>query len=70
MKTFLSLALMYTISIFAQFSFNSNGTGIQSNTSLASGWYSTALGYDSTASGDNSVAIGNRTIANGVFSTH
>ena len=70
MKTFfLSLALMCTINIFAQFSFNSNGTGIQSNTSLASGWYSTALGYDSTASGDNSVAIGNRTTANGVFST-
>ena len=38
-------------------SFNSNGTGIQSNTSLASGWYSTALGYDSTADGDNSVAM-------------
>ena len=58
MKTFfLSLALMYTINIFAQFSLKSL-TGTENTIllyfktpSLASGWYSTALGKFNTATG-------------------
>ena len=58
------LALLCSTSLVAQFSFNENGTGIQSPTNTASGNYSTAMGLRTQASGITSVAMGNETISN------
>ena len=51
------------------FSFNENGTGIQSQSSTASGDFSTSAGKGSNASGERSTAIGNWPLAAGPYST-
>jgi hypothetical protein len=76
MKTILSLsALLITLTLTAQsntatwYLDDTNGTGIQSINSVASGHYSTAMGYYTTASGNVSTAMGNNTTARGDYST-
>ena len=63
------LALLCSTSLVAQFSYNENGSGIQSSSSTASGLYSTAMGIETTASGDYSTAMGISTTASGFYST-
>jgi len=46
-------------------SFNANGTGLQTPTNTASGLYSTAMGTNTQAQGDYSIAMGKNTIAIG-----
>ena len=66
---FFSLGLLCTSSLCAQFSYNSNNSGIQSPTNIASGFYATAMGYQTEASGDASTATGDQTTASGYSST-
>ena len=68
-KLFTLLALTTTFSMNAQWSYNSNGVGIQSSTNNASGIYSTAMGYTTTASGSRSTAMGGYTTASGYAAT-
>jgi hypothetical protein len=63
------LALLFSTSLVAQFSYNANGTGIQSLTNTASGDYSTAMGNLTFASGIVSTAMGDNTQASGERST-
>ena len=67
-KPFTLLALTITFSMNAQWSYNSNGTGIQRSTNNASGYYSTAMGYSTTASAQSSTAMGRSTTASGDYS--
>ncbi len=64
-----AFALLCSTSLVAQFSFNENGTGIQSSSNTASGNYSTAMGGNTIASADYSTAIGHFTTASGFYST-
>ena len=57
--------LLCSTSLVAQFSFNENGSGIQSPSNTASGTLSTAMGDNTTASGDWSTAMGYQTNASG-----
>jgi hypothetical protein len=66
---FFAFALLCSTSLVAQFSFNANGTGIQTPNATASGVQSTAMGLVTTASGENSTAMGYNTQASGRFST-
>jgi cell division protein ZapA (FtsZ GTPase activity inhibitor) len=66
---FFAFALLCSTSLVAQFSYNANGSGIQSPSNTASGNYSTAMGYDTNASGPYSTAMGNNTEASGYGST-
>ena len=59
------LALLCNTSLVAQFSFNANGTGVQSPSNTASGSSSTAMGSNTTASGDYSTAMGAASFASG-----
>ena len=68
-KLFTLLALIITFSMNAQWSYNSNGSGIQSSSNNASGYQSTAMGDSSTASGDYSTAMGHNITASGWSST-
>ena len=68
-KIFTLLALTISFSMNAQWSYNSNGSGIQSSTNNASGIYSTAMGDNTTASGNVSTAMGYTTTASGIVST-
>ena len=68
-KLFTLLALTISFSMNAQWQSNSNGTGIQSYSSNASGSYSTAMGDSTTASGSYSTAMGWNTTASGSYST-
>ena len=45
-----AFALLCSTSLVAQFSYNANGSGIQSPTNTASGYYSTAMGGATVAS--------------------
>ena len=63
------LALLCSTSLVAQFSFNENGTGIQSSNSIASGDYSISLGVQTEAIGDIATAMGAITTASGTNST-
>ena len=63
-----AFALMCSSSLVAQFSYNENGTGIQSLTNTASGISSTAMGNETEASGKYSTAMGISTQASGDFS--
>ena len=76
MKTLLSLsALLITLTLTAQYNTatwylnDTSGDGIQSPTSTASGYASTAMGYITTASGNFSTAMGRDTTAGGDYST-
>ena len=74
MKTFISLsALFLSLTLTAQnpatWYLNGGGNGIQSPSSTASGWTSTAMGFVTTASGDYSTAMGYTTYASGITST-
>lgn len=70
MKKILSLlAITISFSMNAQWSFNSNGVGIQSPSNNASGNYSTSMGDNTTASGSTSTAMGSSTTASGGRST-
>ena len=62
-KLFTLLALTISFSMNAQWSYNSNGVGIQSSTNNASGIYSTAMGFYTVASGIRSTAMGFYTTA-------
>ena len=62
-------ALLCSTSLVAQFSFNENGTGIQSSNSIASGDYSISLGVQTEAIGDIATAMGAITTASGTNST-
>ena len=62
-KLFTLLALTITFSMNAQWSYNSNGSGIQSPSNDAGGYRSTAIGSSTTASGNYSTATGRNTIA-------
>ena len=64
-----AFALLCSTSLVAQFSFNENGTGIQSSNSIASGFYSTAMGVETTASGYWSTSMGYGTTAQDYAST-
>jgi hypothetical protein len=66
---FFAFALLCSTSLVAQFSYNANGSGIQSPSNTASGNYSTAMGYDTNASRPYSTAMGNNTEASGYGST-
>jgi len=57
------LALTISLSINAQFTWNSNSTGTQSFYSTASGYYSLATGTQNTASGSYSAAMGRGCVA-------
>ena len=78
-----AFVLLCSTSLLAQFTYNSNGTGIQSTTSSANGirsfaagnystaegnYGSTALGQASNAIGNYSTAIGDGATANGISS--
>ena len=76
MKTFISIsALFLSLSLTAQtntatwYINDASGSGIQSPTNSASGWYSTAMGYGTTASGSVSTAMGSQNLASGLWST-
>ena len=70
MKKLLTLlALTITFSMNAQWSYNSNGVGIQSSTNNASGSRSTAMGQSTTASATFSTAMGLGTTASDYSST-
>lgn len=63
------LAFLMTISISAQWSFNTtSGSGIESSSNTASGFSSIAMGEYTTASGGISTAMGNTTGASGFCS--
>ena len=64
-KLVFAFALLCSSTLVAQFSFNVNGTGIQSPTNIASGDFSTAMGRLTNANGYASTAMGNGTTANG-----
>ena len=64
-----AFALLCSSSLVAQFSYNENGTGIQSSSNNASGGYSIAMGRNTTASGTQSTAMGYLTTASGTQST-
>ena len=64
-----AFALLFSSSLVAQFSFNENGTGIQSSNSIASGLFSVAIGDGTQASGERSTAMGFGSRANGIYST-
>ena len=68
-KLFTLLALTITFSMNAQWSYNSNGVGIQSSTNNASGSFSTSMGGFTSANGNYSTAMGYGTIASGYNST-
>ena len=68
-KLFTLLALTITFSMNAQWSYNSNGSGIQSSSNNASGYQSTAMGGGTTASGSRSTAMGEGSTASGDRST-
>ena len=53
-----ALALLCSTSLVAQFSYNTNGTGIQSSNSTASGYSSTAMGIQTQAIGNYSTTMG------------
>ena len=63
------LALLFSSSLVAQFSYNENGSGIQSPSSTASGNDAFAVGVATQASGDVSTALGLLTTASGLYST-
>ena len=74
MKTFISLfALFLSLTLTAQnpatWYLNGGGNGIQSPSSTASGWTSTAMGFVTTAEGYVSTAMGYTTYASGYVST-
>ena len=62
-KLFTLLALTISFSMNAQWSYNSNGSGIQSPSNDAGGYRSTAIGSSTTAGGNYSTATGINTIA-------
>ena len=62
-------ALLCSSSLLAQFSYNENGSGIQSLFSTANGNWSTAMGSGTQASGPYSTAMGSVTQASGDGST-
>jgi hypothetical protein len=62
-KLFTLLALTISFSMNAQWSYNSNGSGIQSPSNDAGGYRSTAIGSSTTASGNYSTTTGRNTIA-------
>jgi hypothetical protein len=66
---FFAFALLCSTSLVAQFSYNANGSGIQSPSATASGDYSIAMGDYTTASGPISTAMGSGTEASGPIST-
>jgi hypothetical protein len=66
---FFAFALLCSSSLVAQFSFNANGTGIQTPNATASGDFSTAMGASTTASGNYSTAMGSSSTASGGYST-
>jgi hypothetical protein len=53
----------------AQWNYNSNGSGIETNSNEASGYTSIAMGHITQASGSSSTAMGYSTQASGVVST-
>ena len=63
-----AFALLCSSSLVAQFSFNANGTGIQSPTNTASGTYSIAMGSSVQASGGYSTVIGTQSVATDIGS--
>jgi hypothetical protein len=63
------LALLCSSSLVAQFSFNTNGSGIEKSNTTASGFDAFATGYLTQASGDFSTAMGNGTTTSGKYST-
>ena len=64
-----AFALLCSTSLVAQFSYNANGTGIESPYSTASGLDAFAVGWQTVASGSVSAAMCDRTIASGDSST-
>ena len=64
-----AFALLCSTSLLAQFSYHTDGTGIQSATNTASGIDAFAVGYETTASGPASTAMGGSTVASGDYST-
>ena len=64
-----AFALLCSTSLVAQFSYNANGTGIQSPTNTASGFHSNAIGFNTIASRDYSFASGAATNSSGFAST-
>jgi hypothetical protein len=64
-----AFALLCSTSLVAQFSFNANGTGIQTPYTTASGIDAFAVGYQTTASGNYSTAMGYQTGAIEEYST-
>jgi hypothetical protein len=68
-KLFIILALTVGFSMNAQWVYNSNNSGIQTQNASASGFTSTAMGYGTEASGFASTAMGYGTEAVGFSST-
>jgi hypothetical protein len=68
-KLFIILALTVGFSMNAQWVYNSNYTGVQTQSVTASGAFSTAMGKFTTASGNSSTAMGYNTEASGDSST-
>ncbi|MDA9239387.1 hypothetical protein N9P00_02720, partial [Flavobacteriaceae bacterium] len=66
---FTILALTIGFSMNAQWTYNSNWSGIQTDYATASGIYSTAMGLFTSASGWASTAMGRDTEASGDYST-
>ena len=63
------LALLCSSSLLAQFSYNENGSGIETPYTTASGAAAFAMGNGATASSNYSTAMGNGTTASGGAST-
>ena len=63
------LALLCSSSLVAQFSYNENGSGIETPYTTASGAAAFAMGNGATASSNYSTAMGNGTTASGGAST-